>query len=101
MELEQLSLFPKGKLSFADLKRIIGRMPLGFTRRVCECALKVAAANQDFTAEDVRMHCEPALGSENAMLEARRLGIFEVTGYRKANRAQAKSRIIPVYRRNF
>ena len=101
----QRDLFSFGQPTRADLEKLIARLYPDYTRAVCECALEVAAANQDFTAEDVRLHCEPKPGAENsfsvAMLEAKRLGIFEVIGYRKALRKEAKSRAIPLYRRAF
>jgi hypothetical protein len=101
----QTNLFPTGQPSLRDMERIIAKMSPDYIRLVCETVLEVATVNPDFTAEDVRMHCEPKSGQENlfsyAMLEAKRLGIMKVVGYRNAARTQAKGRRIPVYERAF
>jgi hypothetical protein len=88
-----------------DMEQVVSRMFPDYVRTVCDNALKVAGANEDFTSEDVRQFCEPAKGQENtfssAMLEAKRLGIFKVIGYRNSARKEAKGRMIPVYQRAF
>ena len=87
------------------MQEIVARMFPDYTRTCCQAALEVAANNEDFTAEDVRIHCEPPDGRENtfsiAMQEAKRLGIIKVISYRKARRKPAKGRAIPVYQRDF
>ena len=91
--------------TYRDMERVVARMFPDYVRTVCENALKVARANDDFTAEEIRQFCEPAKGQENtfssAMLEAKRLGIIKVVGYRNAARREAKGRMIPVYQRAF
>jgi hypothetical protein len=88
-----------------ELEKAVEHMLNGYAKTVCRCVLKVAAAREEFTSEDVRPFCEPPHGQENvfssAMLEAKRMGIIKVLRYENAVRKEAKGRVIPVYTRGF
>jgi hypothetical protein len=104
MSTEQLALFD-GCSRQADIERLIGRLLPSLTKEVCQAALKLACAVEEFTAEDVRAWVKVPRGMENsfssAMLEARRLKIIKVIRYRNASRREAKGRALPVYTRGF
>jgi hypothetical protein len=104
MSTEQLALFEEDSRR-EDIERLVGKFLPSLTKEVCQVALRLACAMEEFTSEDVRAWVKVPRGMENsfssAMAEARRLKIIKVVRYRNATRQEAKGRVLPVYTKGF